>query len=122
MSMVSALISSGLFNIYITTNYFITIKVILQEYFLFTPFVILESLTEQGNVLQKFVDKLISMFGDKNMKAAKEYLSNADADIRAVFKDVAKEADTIAEQFRVALDTSKKAEKNTVEGDGVVRN
>lgn len=81
---------------------------------------ILANLTgEQRNVLQKFVDKLVSKFGDKNLKAASEYLSNADADIRAIFKDVAKEADVIAEQFKAALDTSKKAEKNTVERDGV---
>lgn len=84
---------------------------------------ILEKLTgQQRNILQKFVDKLVSMFGDKNMKAAKEYLSNADGDIRAIFKDVAREADSIAEQFKAAIDTSQKAEKNTVERDGVVRN
>ena len=80
---------------------------------------ILEKLTgQQRNILQKFVDKLVSMFGDKNMKAAKEYLSNADGDIRAIFKDVAREADSIAEQFKAALDTSQKAEKTPSRGTG----
>ena len=37
----------------------------------------------------------------------------------AIFKDVAREADSIAEQFKAAIDTSQKAEKNTVERDGV---
>lgn len=136
----SALISSGLFNIFITWMYFSTKLCFLQVIFYASEYLteemvadlvgftlsepdILEKLTgQQRTVLQKFVDKLVSMFGDKNLKASKEYLSNADGDIRAIFKDVAREADSIAEQFKAALDTSQKAEKNTVERDGVVRN
>lgn len=82
---------------------------------------ILEKLTgQQRNILQKFVDKLVSMFSKADAKAKEEYFaSRFGGDIRAIFKDVAREADSIAEQFKAALDTSQKAEKNTVERDGV---
>ena len=82
---------------------------------------ILEKLTgQQRSVLQKFVDKLVSMFGNEDAAAKEEYFSSRfGGDIRAIFKDVAREADSIAEQFKAALDTSQKAEKNTVERDEI---
>ena len=61
------------------------------------------------------------MFGNEDAAAKKEYFDRFGGDIRAIFKDVAREAGSIAEQFKAALDTSQKAEKNTVERDGVVR-
>ena len=81
---------------------------------------ILEKLTgQQRSILQKFVDKLVSMFGNADAKAKEEYFDRFGGEFKAIFKDVAREADSIAEQFKAALDTSQKTEKNTVTGDGV---
>ena len=78
---------------------------------------LLEKLTgQQRNVLQKFVGKLVSMFGNEDATAKKEYFDKFGGEFRAIFKDVAREADSIAEQFKAALDTSQKAEKNRREG------
>lgn len=83
---------------------------------------ILEKLTgQQRNVLQKFVDKLVSIFGNEDAESKAVYFARFGGEYKAIFKDVAREADSIAEQFKAALDTSQKSEKNTVERDGVVR-
>lgn len=84
---------------------------------------ILEKLTgQQRNILQKFVDKLVSMFGNEDAAAKEEYFgSRFGGDIRAIFKDVAREADSIAEQFKAALDTSQKAENKKVPDDSGIR-
>lgn len=67
---------------------------------------------EQRNILQKFIDKLTERFSE-------DYLDKAvSEDIRQAYKDLYKEVDTIAKQFKEVFDKASKETKNTVSEDG----
>lgn len=74
---------------------------------------ILESITgEERSVLQKFIDKLTDYFSEDKLEKA------IAPELRQAYRDLYKEVDTIAKQFKEVFDMESKETKNTVSEDG----
>lgn len=75
---------------------------------------ILSTITgKQRNVLQQFIDRITSRFGSHGLKNyINQYNERDRGAIKSLFKDVNKEADAIAEQFRAGLGAIGNTDKN----------